>query len=52
MVTKKEFIKRVLIIIEKILREELLDYGTLDEMYHSLRTIFRKRLYLLMRRKS
>ena len=45
MVTKETFIKRILVIIEKILTEELPATGTLEEMYKSIRTIFNRRLY-------
>jgi hypothetical protein len=50
MVTKEAFIKRILVIIEKILREGLLEEGTLEEMYNSLRIIFQRRLYFTLRR--
>ena len=50
MVTKEAFIKRFLVIIEKALRENLPDVGTLDEMYNSVRTILKHRLYFTMRR--
>lgn len=50
MVTKEAFIKRFLVVIEKALREHLPDAGTLDEMYDSVRTILKQRLYLSMRR--
>jgi hypothetical protein len=47
MVSKEAFIKRILVIIEKALREHLPDFGTLDEMYDSVRTIFKQRGYTL-----
>ena len=50
MVTKKSFIKRILIIIEKHLEECLPESGTLEEMYECVRIIFRRRLYLIRRR--
>jgi hypothetical protein len=50
MVRKEEFIKKFIINIEKILREELPDSGTLDEMYEVVRTILQRRLYFLRRK--
>lgn len=50
MVTKEAFIKRILIVIEKTLREELPENDTLDNMYNSVRTILKHRLYFTTRR--
>lgn len=50
MVTKDAFIKRFLVVLEKHLRQDLPDTGTLEEMYNSVRTILKHRLYFTMRR--